>query len=183
MMKQGLVLSVVLGAAVFANAGFVVTGFPALTDGTFNLAYYADEVIAGVSIRLITDTARPSGTIENVILNDKLALGRKVGDGLVTDGSGVLLSTVGIDGIGGVFDPFDGQMINPGELVFSFDVRVNDPAACFTEHRIEFEQGWYKNPANQILGFDSVVVSLSLIPEPMTMGLLSLGALFLRRRK
>jgi hypothetical protein len=180
MMKKLMMLSLVLGAVALANAGFVVTDSPVLPGEKFNVAFYADEVIIGLSIRQITDTALPSGMISNVVLNDKLTVGRKVGDGLVADGSGVLLSTSGIDGIGGAFNPFGGTKVAAGELLFSFDVTTNAGVAA-GDYSVVFDLGTFKNNSSTSIALGSV--AYTVVPEPMTMGLLSLGALFLRRRK
>lgn len=179
MMKKLMMLSLVLGAVAVANAGFLPIAD--INPGEkFTVEFYADEVLAGVSIRLITDSGVPSGVIENVFLNENLTVGRKVGDGLVTDGSGVLLSTSGIDGIGGAINPFGGAKVAAGTLLFSFDVTTNADVAP-GNYVVKFDMGTYKNAANAV--FQLGEVAYTVVPEPMTMGLLSLGALFLRRRK
>ena len=85
MMKKLMVLSLVLGMATLASAGFVVTGSPVNPGEVFNIAFYADGNVAGLTIREIKDTAVPSGMIQNIVLNEKLSVGRQVGNGLVAE--------------------------------------------------------------------------------------------------
>ena len=179
MMKKLMILSLVLAISAISSAAFSPVD-PVMPGEKITVAFYAPEDVAGVSIRLITDTAIPSGAISNVFLHENLTVGRKVGDGLVADGSGTLLSTSGADGIGGAFNPFGGAKVASGELVFSFDVAVSSEAVA-GDYLIQFEQGTWKNAQNVVSQLGTV--AYSVVPEPMTMGLLGLGALFLRRRK
>ena len=71
-------------------------------------------------------------------------------------------------------------MIAAGELVFSFDVVVNAGVAP-GDYLVEFVRGSVKPQTGANIDLGSV--AYSVIPEPMTMGLLGVGALFLRRRK
>lgn len=199
-MKKLIALSLVLAVAGLANAGFVVTykdGAAGVKAGdTFNVAFYNTEGYASIfEARIISDSAVPSGVHSNVQLADGFTLSRQLmTKGPVTDGSGYLVYNTGGTSLGGSVGT--GVRIATGTKLFSFDVTVGDTVAD-GEYAIDFTHNQITNPAliwgtwtnhgleNGAVGTKVELgsVSYTVVPEPITMGLLSLGALFIRKRK
>lgn len=188
MKKQVLILSLVLAVVDFAYAGFVITfpgggtGFG--PGGTLNLAWYNDGILNQLSIRVITDSAVKadgipwSGSISNIYLNEQLQWGRNVGNGLITDGSGYLMYNAAGDGIGGATS-LGAPLIAAGTKIFSFDFTIKAEVIAGL-YMLNFVKGTWKNDAGVKTQLGNVTY---MFPEPMTVGLLGLGTLFIRRRQ
>jgi len=163
-MKKLLVLTLVLGAAGIASAGFQVTA-PAqvLVNEEFRV------VISGA----LADMAAP---IQGGVYGNLMAMG-----GSKTQAAGNLAAVLEVPDYGGwdfvIGDIDDG---NPGNQPaggdwITFLFRAPDQLGSIVELDV----------FDYAVSFDTPVYALRIpvIPEPMTLGLLSLGALFLRRRK
>lgn len=162
-MKKLLVLTLVLGAAGIASAGFQVTA-PAQVglNEDFQIVIYG----------ALADMAAP---ISGGVYGNLMAKG-----GAKTQAAGNLGAVIEYPEYGGwdfiIGDIDDG---NPGNQPAGGDWITFMFTAPGQETTIELGVFDYA------VSFDTPVYNLRIpvIPEPMTLGLLSLGALFLRRRK
>lgn len=176
-MKKLLVLALVLGMATMANAGLVLSPMPTevLTGGTFTIDITSNAIISA-------------------------GVGEYAGFGLVVETS---LASLAGGLVVNTTDPgvslFDGVMAGAGfpppagtEGVSGTVLAVNGPiAANMLFQGITFTAGQLVGLATvtlvgtqdyatlEVLGSAQVLIT----PEPMTMALLGLGGLFIRRRK
>ena len=175
-MKKLLVLALVLSMATMASATLTITGAPAgdMTVGdTFALSIYSD-----------------GGTLANDAIDMTIS-----GPGSLDISAGINYQDGGstVDDGFGWFDPGP----ESGEVWITFGkMPTGDPPVypaimtgtaldgfvftCTGEGDVTLvlfgENGGIENP------YSTVVIHQVLVPEPMTMGLLGLGGLFLRRR-
>jgi hypothetical protein len=171
MMKKLLVLSLVLAVCGLANAGLVlgptgngaqVSSIEAPADQVVYL--FVEQPILATGFGLIMPPAGPFSTVEDYgIANGELDWGvAGVGDARI----------LGITIAGGVV---------AGTAV------LNEPGIQFTlvTDRALFAEGSGARAVLYNESLDTVLGTLYsvAVPEPMTMGLLGLGALFLRKRK
>jgi hypothetical protein len=109
-----------------------------------------------------------------------------------TIGGGVILATnrdkdldfVGIDSLTGNYEVGilnDIHDTDLGSPLFSFQYTA--PMACGVQTISLIENCFYDTDWNQITGSDLILPSIRVSPEPMTLGLLGIGGLFLRCRK
>lgn len=184
MMKKLMVLSLVLAVAGLANAGFVVSKTTDLVAGdVISISYIADYTVAGLSIRNISDSGSVTGAMSDAFLHAGFNSGRKVGVNIVNADGKLMTNTTG-DGLGGAaLVALGGVYPVAGEVVFSFNYTVK--AGANETFVLAFDDGVAARGIKNTAGVTSALGSIQLqtIPEPITMGLLSLGALFLRRRK
>ena len=168
-MKKVLVLMLVLGMASMASAGLeIVNNFAA--DGTVdiisvgtnpNSGYHVIGILAG------------DGTLSGGIVDPDCPL---------DDATGIVFDPFA--GAGGLPTPLNGVMVGVNDYVLSAPF----PAGDYFEN---FDVTLTANESYVVLFYMpsqtlSEAVELDrvrIIPEPMTMALLGLGGLFLRRRK
>lgn len=159
-MKKLMVLSLVLAVCGLANAG---------------LALVANDNVANV--------ASDNGSSYAAFIVWKADL-PVVGFGLTAAGNKDLSFDEAVDaaelGFGGATARYFSAASSTGALAAG-----NHYAVEFAPSVQLFDQGNSANEAAWLLDGDSLEVlgTLYTVPEPMTMGLLSLGALFLRKRK
>lgn len=167
-MKKLLVLSLVLGMATLASAGFSIAGY----DGS--------DLAPGDSITLqvVSADVAPSGYayVYLVALNDGIISGGVKGVGSLTmDNAGTTTSFFGVDGIGidWYIGDSTGATLN-GVAIDGITFACNGTVPSVV-------QLWATPDFANFELADSITISQ--VPEPMTMALLGLGGLFLRRRK
>ena len=200
-MKKLLVLMLVLGLASAANAATVdlvvtVGGSP-----------YGGELLAvGTVVKVevvqsATDTANGGGKLTvdfvganptitdttpvavfdpgppmtmygwNWLMNSGVAM---LGSGPYTAWKGAAANVgVGTPGIGAIMDPMNATMYS-NTVEFTFDTTVSTILSWGSA------TDWHTTGGSIILGPS---VPINVVPEPMTVALLGLGGLFLRRRK
>lgn len=171
-MKKFMVLSLALAVVGLANAGLDLTTIPGMSyevdtvaktvtiSGTgvvgfiFNLAPDAG-VVTGAEVSSAFGTMRDNGT-------------DPVGEGMTTHaaGSWIMVSGVNTAPVTGVLAVVS-YTGNPTELTF-----FHEQEFWYGDSGVDFGAG-----AVDLAGYTIVV------PEPMTLGILGLGALFLRKRK
>jgi len=172
-MKKLLVLALVLSMATMASAALTVsisgpTQVLPLSVNTYTIGYSGD-VLGGFDIDIITDVgAQPFGIGGGVIT----AVNRDTG-----------ADSVGINSATGNYE------ITAESFTMATPVDMGSPLATFTfaapasgEVKISLiENAFLSIAAEQMFGAQLNGITV-LVPEPMTMTLLGLGGLFLRRR-
>jgi hypothetical protein len=158
MMKKVLVFALVLGLAGIANA-------------TVSLVPSAATINVGdtVTISVVSDTADNYGGWLELVNN-----------GIGTFGDLMILPGAGADATKDFsFDPwwvFEGKSFNPAA-----------PVVAGNQFTIDFTASAEGLASITLYEFDGATpiqtVGIDVVPEPMTLGLLGLGGLFLRRRK
>lgn len=179
-MKKLLVLSLVLGMATMASAAFslnavdadvadgaVVSISVSETLGAFVGKQYA--VVVGPGATLSIPSPVFVASLSNTVIGTVEGNATVINPADTTGWFGAVMSTNFAGGLAAgttIFDGIsvigDGTSLTPYVTVFIYDIVEG---VAFGE------------------AVGSVDVAVSYIPEPMTMGLLGLGALFLRRRK
>ena len=178
-MKKFLVLALVLSMATMASAGIVfqtaVTEVRPSDVITINLITTAGELVNGLDIGAITDGGKGGLASAPLTLNSNF---NTINDpGVLVNAGGILVKWItGNAGIG---------VFATGTL-YSFQYHVpNLPASTFITIQ-DYSADPYWLPIVTYGGVDHEghlgAVVLHITPEPMTMGLLGLGGLFLRRR-
>jgi hypothetical protein len=180
MMKKLLVLALVLGMAVVANAGLKIGGYDGRTlmpSDEVVLQIVTEEAIAGdleyaALVCLVQDGSIAGGFATVPVANAGFA----IYDNAVSD-FGVWGMPDGADGVLAGITVFPGELAVPAGTIFDGIVfHCNGPVNVVV-------QLW------QIRGTDFGAASLldeitiMQAPEPMTMVLLGLGGLFLRKKK
>lgn len=180
-MKKILILMLVFGMASVANAGFVIldgsgnTATPTAVAGTGSMTLYVQYTASDCMLADVELDADQSATI--------------------SDGSILLAAGYDTD-YSGFFDPIttgmqrevvagysDGSTTVPSSSnLFSFGVSwsavdAGETIAVTGADYYSVGTDWYPITAT-MAGYDILIV-----PEPMTIALLGLGGLFLRRRK
>jgi len=188
-MKKLLVLIAVLVFSTAAMAGTVsvVVSPPANPEGympseiiTVQLigAGYANTSPATTIGKMaITALTADAGTAEGVGTLHTLLMGSLYQSGTLVNNGGVLISDI----IGGLAL---GVNVGPpdGEALYTFDFHVPEvPYSTIITLGIDGID--LKSPFNTQLVADVIPAEIHVVPEPMTIALLGLGGLFLRRRK
>ncbi len=179
-MKKLLVLLLVFGMATTANAAIVSFSADAYTPGgTINITMSSDEVIVAASLALIHDngfggTAVVGSWDAKFVTFDNGYNGGPFGYGIgdLIMASGAI--TPGLPATGLLYTyTYDVPSTASGVITFS----IYDLAAMGTTSSITYMDG---EVATELL-LDGM--EFTSVPEPMTIVLLGLGGLFLRRRK
>lgn len=176
-MKKLLVLALVLSMATMANAGLVVS-----VSGPATLATNA------VGTYTVSYTCSGLNN-NNLVASDMdivVDLGGIGGGVVVTTNVDTGLSYMGINSGTGNYessltnDVGDSDMGSP---LFTF--KLTAPASPGTAHVQLLENSFFDTDWNQITGGDLTLNGETVVvtPEPITVALLGLGGLFLRRRK
>ena len=168
-MRKLLILTVVLGMASLATASVVVSGpTEVLAGGTYS--YSVTGTSADTSSSYLgyvwVDYPTYSGMVSSPGQNTDNLTGPFSGytTGYLPDGFYFIAATTP-----GLTEVFAGEW-------FTFDVTIPTDAASSTTFGIDILDGSFGVVQDAAL-------SIHVIPEPMTMALLGLGGLFLRRRK
>jgi len=173
-MKKLLVLALVLGMATMANAALTVsmsgpTSLNPGAAGTYTITS-AGVNLAGIDIDVVSDAgAQPWG----------------ISGGAVIAGNRV--TTLDVAGINGATGNYELVAVNDGPAI------ITPPLFTFV-FTAPMTTGVYTLSMNLNSAFDEFFedasvdavmspLAVTVIPEPMTMVLLGLGGLFLRRRK
>jgi len=169
-MKRLVVVLMVLSMATLANAALQLTisGPQWILPGgsaTYTVGYTGGTIL-GSDVDIVVDYGTIGG---GVILTDK---------------RDHALDFVGPNPVGGNYEVAiinDVAATDLGSPLFSF--QVTSPAIYCVQTITLIDNGQIDLQWNQVM--DAVMPSFSivLVPEPMTIGLLALGGLFLRRRK
>jgi hypothetical protein len=168
-MKKLFVLALVLSMTTMAGATMTLT-LAGPADGS-NIAVHASGFVSGdgITIAVVVDAGSLSGGVANVPpAPDATMVFGPASDpegptgGMLIDGMDGIIC--GIDSFSGTATAGAGNYIN--QIVWS-----GTSATAYLYSTVDFET-WTATGAQ-----------MTLIPEPMTMALLGLGGLFLRRRK
>lgn len=160
---------------------------------TLTLSATADFVTLAFGFRYITDDVSTTptdltGTMAAASIHGNLAMNPKDGTGYFVGAGNVLMDSTGDNADGLAAGCMPGIIGNPvpiGEVVFSFPYTVtNDAALEGTWITISYggASGWLKENVTNIKSTPADT-SFYVVPEPMTIALLGLGGLFLRRRR
>jgi hypothetical protein len=182
MMKKLLVLALVLSMATLANAALTLTiDGPAVLDpgmvGTYTIGYTgeASGPLGGYDLDIISDQgAQPFGIDGGVILTPTAA--RDTGADIV-----------GINTLSGNYEVSAESFtlatpVAMASPLFTINFTAGAPNTLVGISLIN--NGAFDTMANDIFGEvdASFVKQVQITPEPMTLGLLALGGLFIRRK-
>jgi len=166
-MKKLIALAMVLGVVGLVNAGMTTTGlemkFIANADGTFNVQSLTNyQSGKDTYYAIVSDKGAAGGSVVAGAPSDTT-----INNNALTDGSLAGVLPAGLDGVWGFIGSTTGTAANAG--LWLQNIQVDKMA---TELRL------YEITANWELG--NLVATI--VPEPMTMALLALGGLFVRRK-
>jgi hypothetical protein len=186
-MKKLLVLALVLGVASMASAAIVLQASNTLVSPgevvTMTVVTTAGENVKGMTIGLISEGGA-GGTATPGSVNVKFVNGADAG----YDGA-----TLGLGGTAGDIGYVNGAVDLPNwatGTLYTYSYQVSAAAAPGSMINFTFPDTsgdpYYFPTAittdqDAVLGIEGT--SLEVIPEPITIGLLALGGLFIRRRK
>jgi len=198
-MKKLLALMLVLVFASSATANTVTIAVTASTGDMDNimpgdvltLSCTADFATLAFGFRLITDDAplTPTdltGAMAAATINASLPMNVKDGSLYLVGAGNVLMDSTGAatDGLAaGCMPNIMGNPVPAGQVVFSFPYTVSSDMGAGTIN-ISYggALGWLKENVTNLKTTPSDT-GINVVPEPMTVALLGLGGLFLRRRK
>lgn len=167
-MKKVLALVMVLGMAGFASAGLQMTANDAAVDGTSVLKF--DE-----------------GTISFALVNDTAGTGVFDGGAVTNEGAALLANAAIVPGqLPGQWSVLDVTAdLGMPAFFFSWDLPAIDPVKA--GKLVIFDLTGVKGQTGKLSFLNSSLepfftADYEFIPEPMTLSLLGLGALVLRRR-
>jgi MYXO-CTERM domain-containing protein len=172
MMKKLLVLALVLSMATLANAALTLT-----ISGPTELAK------AAVGTYTVTSSGQDLAGIDLDIISDQGAQPFGIGGGiLLATSRNSALDTAAINGASGNYELV---VVNDtpaliGTTLFSFTFTAGTTAGTY--HVSTIENSIYDTDFNAVIGTVMPSFAVRVTPEPITMTLLGLGGLFLRRR-
>ena len=178
-MKKLLVLLTVLAVASVASAGMVFDGKDQAQPGEIvTISVIGDAVCTGMNIGGLRADA---GSLAAGELND--GLNQFPSTGTPKDGSWENLWLIGISGT-----PSLGSEPAAGDVLYTFTLDTTG-LEIGTTVTIDDWSGIYQGAGRPYMtNFNTVsddiaAMSVEIVPEPMTIALMGLGGLFLRRRK
>jgi len=180
-MKNLFVILAVLAVVSMASAGTIslVPSATLVDSGTIiTISLIADSDVTGLTIDAIKDNAANTQNQGGYTMASILTVGRALG-GTLNNGS-LLLEYVG----GSISAP--GQKVLAGAVIWSMDYKVVGADNQVITISTTFDDESYFEPLiifNDNSSTGTVgSAQVTLTPEPMTIALLGLGGLFLRRK-
>jgi len=179
-MKNLFVILAVLAMITFASAAsvsLVPSSASVLSGTTITVSLIADTDITALTIDGIGDDADNDQCMGNLTMAAILTGARGLGD-VVNSGSALVEWISGT--VGGT-----GQKVNAGDVIWSMDYKVIGNVGD-TINIMALSGGDYESP--NIVFYDNTTTGtigqaeITITPEPMTIALLGLGGLFLRRK-
>jgi len=171
LMKKSVVSAVVVLVAVsLASAGPAFTGPATVAPGQTITVSLTGDNATSMTLENIIDSASVMGAASNPVLSDGWTWDAFDGIGDIVNAGGVLIKNA--TGTVAFMDP-----AISGTL-YSFDYTAAAGVPIGEQFQIGPGAG-----TNKVSGGIPAALSLTVVPEPMTIALLGLGGLFLRRKK
>jgi hypothetical protein len=178
-----LCISLSLAAMAQGNIGFVPSKTVVQTGETINIKLIADGACYGYSIDAATDWGK-GGTASNLQIAPIFTI---ASPGYIENSEGILFSAVG------AYASTSPAAV--GTTLFSFNytadsilglVTIEPAPAGEPYHTLQDPGTWYTAGAStgDVGGVTQLITgcTITVVPEPMTLALLSLGGLWLRKR-